>query len=151
MGPRPLETFDALRSLEGPALWIRGNTDRWLAEPPDDEDLRAAVEFCREQLGDLAVSVLSSLPPEGRYGDDTRIVHASPGSDMEGFSPEPSDADAGLLRHVEERRIVFGHTHVQFRRSAGGHELVNPGSVGIPFDGDPRPAYALIGDDDAIE
>ena len=28
---------------------------------------------------------------------------------------------------------------------------MNPGSVGMPFDGDPRAAYALLHDDDRIE
>ena len=51
-----------------------------------------------------------------------------------------------------ERRFVFGHTHLQFQRPGpGGVELTNPGSVGMPFDGDLRAAYALIGDDGAIE
>ena len=49
-------------------------------------------------------------------------------------------------------RLVFGHTHVQFRRfGRGGVELLNPGSVGMPFDGDTRAAYALFGDDGDVE
>ena len=41
---------------------------------------------------------------------------------------------------------MFGHIHVQLRRpaAAGDVELVNPGSVGMPLDRDPRAAYALI-------
>jgi diadenosine tetraphosphatase ApaH/serine/threonine PP2A family protein phosphatase len=47
---------------------------------------------------------------------------------------------------------VFGHTHLQFMREGpGGIELVNPGSVGIPLDGDRRAAYAIVGDDGAVE
>ena len=50
-----------------------------------------------------------------------------------------------------ERRIVFGHTHLQFRRLRDdGIELVNPGSVGLPLDGDPRAAYALVLDDGSL-
>ena len=30
-------------------------------------------------------------------------------------------------------------------------ELVNPGSVGMPFDGDTRAAYALVGDERRVE
>ena len=30
-------------------------------------------------------------------------------------------------------------------------ELVNPGSVGLPFDGDVRAAYALVHDDGRVE
>ena len=32
-----------------------------------------------------------------------------------------------------------------------GIELINPGSVGLPFDGDTRAAYALLHDDGTIE
>ncbi len=50
---------------------------------------------------------------------------------------------------------MFGHTHLAFRRSttgpAGEIELVNPGSVGMPLDGDARAAYGLIGPDDELE
>ena len=54
-----------------------------------------------------------------------------------------------LLDGTTHPRLVFGHTHVQFRRPAavGDVELVNPGSVGVPLDGDPRAAYALIDPD----
>jgi diadenosine tetraphosphatase ApaH/serine/threonine PP2A family protein phosphatase len=40
-----------------------------------------------------------------------------------------------------------------FRRisAAGGIELVNPGSVGMPFDGDQRAAYALVHPDHRVE
>src|ERR671917_309842 len=49
--------------------------------------------------------------------------------------PEPQDGDAERLMGVEARRVVFGHTHLQFRRQGpGGVDLLNPGSVGIPLD-----------------
>ena len=53
-------------------------------------------------------------------------------------------ADHELLAHTEEAVVFFGHSHIQFQREAeGGRLLVNPGSVGLPFDGDRRAAYAL--------
>jgi diadenosine tetraphosphatase ApaH/serine/threonine PP2A family protein phosphatase len=54
---------------------------------------------------------------------------------------------------VTDARLVFGHTHLQFRRPAvrDGIELLNPGSIGIPLDGDHRAAYALIAPDGAVE
>jgi diadenosine tetraphosphatase ApaH/serine/threonine PP2A family protein phosphatase len=66
--------------------------------------------------------------------------------------PDPGEDEDELLDDVSEQRLVFGHTHLQFRRLAGrGVELINPGSVGMPFDGDPRAAYALADDDGSIE
>jgi diadenosine tetraphosphatase ApaH/serine/threonine PP2A family protein phosphatase len=50
---------------------------------------------------------------------------------------------------------VFGHTHIQFRRTAQGPdgpvELVNPGSIGIPLDGDHRAGWALIAPDGTVD
>ena len=48
--------------------------------------------------------------------------------------------------------LIFGHTHLPFfREAANGIELMNPGSVGLPFDGDPRASYVRIHDDGSIE
>ena len=78
-----------------------------------------------------------------------RFVHASPVSDLRAFAPEPADDEEELLEGTTQPRLVFGHIHVQFRRPAavGDVEIVNPGSVGMPLDGDPRAAYALIDPD----
>ncbi len=47
---------------------------------------------------------------------------------------------------------MFGHTHLPFARTGPlGIELVNPGSVGMPFDGDPRAAYAVVQADGSVE
>jgi diadenosine tetraphosphatase ApaH/serine/threonine PP2A family protein phosphatase len=71
---------------------------------------------------------------------------------MDSFYPEPQDSDAERLIGVEAERVVFGHTHLQFMRGGpGGVELVNPGSVGIPLDGDHRAAYAIVGDDGTVD
>jgi diadenosine tetraphosphatase ApaH/serine/threonine PP2A family protein phosphatase len=152
-GPWPAETIAALRSLPH-ATWIRGNVDRWTAAPdqaPDDDVVRSALVACRGALGATVVDELGSLP-EQVVIDGTRYCHASPISDMRSFLPDPADDEHELLAGVTERRVVFGHTHLPFRRlSATGVELVNPGSVGMPFDGDPRAAYALLLENDAVE
>jgi diadenosine tetraphosphatase ApaH/serine/threonine PP2A family protein phosphatase len=153
MGPWPVETLGRLRELEG-ARWLRGNADRWLADSsdaPDTELMRGALSFCRESLGDDAVRQLVGLPAEVAL-DQGRFCHASPVSDMRSFAPEPDEDEDELLAGVGEGRLVFGHTHLQFTRtSASGVELVNPGSVGLPFDGDVRAAYALVHDDGRVE
>ena len=142
------ETVARLRELE-PATWIRGNVDRWAGgDPPDDSSLRAAVADTRAALGDALADELGRLPFEAEVAG-ARFVHASPVSDMRSFPPEPNGEDKELLNRTTHPRLVFGHTHVQFRRPAavGDIELVNPGSVGVPLDGDPRAAYALIDPD----
>jgi predicted phosphodiesterase len=152
-GPFPAETVSALEHVQN-AAWIRGNVDRWTAHPdqaPDDEFVPAAIEACREALSAESVVQLDALA-EQLVSEGVRYCHASPISDMRSFFPEPSPDDDELLEGVGERRVVFGHTHLQFRRiRPDGIELINPGSVGMPLDGDTRAAYALIDEDDAIE
>ena len=152
-GPFQAESVAALREL-GEATWIRGNVDRWAGNPgdlPDDDVLARAVAGCRGVLGDELADELGELP-EQVVIDGTRYCHASPVSDMRSFLPEPAADDEEMLAGASERRVVFGHTHLQFRRSGpGGVELLNPGSVGLPLDGDPRSAYALAHDDGSIE
>jgi diadenosine tetraphosphatase ApaH/serine/threonine PP2A family protein phosphatase len=149
-GGWPTETYERLRAIDG-AQWIRGNTDRWLAEPPDDQATAAALAVAVREIGPGAVEDLVALPERLTLAEG-HFCHASPLNDMESFGVEPQDGDDRLLDGVQGRRVVFGHTHVQFRRVRDdGIELVNPGSVGLPLDGDHRAAYALIDDDGAVQ
>lgn len=152
-GAWPAQTVAALRELPE-SIWIRGNGERWCAAPeqaPDNEVVRGAIAACREALGRGAVEELAALE-EQTVAEGTRYCHGSPVSDVRSFMPDPAQDEEELLGGVDERRLVFGHTHLPFGRlSAGGVELVNPGSVGMPFDGDPRAAYALLHEDGRVE
>jgi diadenosine tetraphosphatase ApaH/serine/threonine PP2A family protein phosphatase len=149
-GAWPRETADRLKQLD--ADWIRGNVDRWLVDAPDaPEPMLGVIERSRELAGPDLCRELAALPESTAHGG-TLYCHASPLSDMDSFYADPHDTDVERLMGVEARRVVFGHTHLQFERvGPAGIELVNPGSVGIPLDGDRRAAYALVHDDDRIE
>jgi diadenosine tetraphosphatase ApaH/serine/threonine PP2A family protein phosphatase len=152
-GPWPAETVARLRGLN--AAWIRGNGERWTAEPgdaPEDDVVQGAIAACRDALGEADVAELADLP-ETLVREQALFCHASPLSDVRSFMPTPADDEAELLDEVMEPRLVFGHTHVPFRRISahGGIELVNPGSVGMPFDGDQRASYALVHPDRRVE
>ena len=151
-GVDPRATVERLRTLD--AHWIRGNVDRWtehVHEAPEDSLVRDAIDWCRSELGDRVVAELGALP-EQHVGDGVRFSHASPLSDLESFGPEPSDDDERLLAGHAEPLQVFGHTHVAFERTGpGGIRLVNPGSVGMPLDGDRRSSWAILHDDGRIE
>ena len=148
-GAWPVETIERLRELD--AEWIRGNADRWLVESPDIPELMLeVVERSREMIGEELSRELAALPESATHGA-THYCHASPMSDMDSFYPEPHDTDEERLMGIEAQRVVFGHTHLSFERPGpGGIELVNPGSVGMPLDGDHRAAYAVI-DGDRVE
>jgi predicted phosphodiesterase len=152
-GPRPVETVARLQELQG-ATWIRGNGERWTAAPdeaPQGDPVQGAIAFARTALGDDLVRELAVLPENAEIDATTRAWHGSPVSDVRSFLPQAGDDEAELLAGVTQTRLVFGHTHLPFRRTARqGVELVNPGSVGMPFDGDPRAAYALLSPDGEV-
>jgi predicted phosphodiesterase len=147
-GPWPVETLARLRELPD-ATWLRGNGERWLADPPLDlpaEQSRfvfAGIAAANAALDSTDVDALISLSAIAER-EEAFYCHGSPLSDIQSFAPEPDDGDARLLAGVKEQQVVFGHSHLQFRRPGPNDtDLVNPGSVGMPLDGDTRAAWAL--------
>jgi diadenosine tetraphosphatase ApaH/serine/threonine PP2A family protein phosphatase len=153
LGPWPLETLERLRALDC-TDWIRGNWERWLTDASDAPDLPfidSAIAWAREAVGTDTIAELYGLGLTVGI-DGTLFSHASPVSDMRGFMPEPAEDEQELMGDTSAPRLVFGHTHIQFRRQGrDGVDLVNAGSVGLPFDGDTRAAYALIDDSGGLE
>lgn len=156
-GAWPAETVAALDALPR-TTWIRGNWDRWLGDElagtpsrdrPDTELVAGAAAHALAALDGDTVRRLAALDAQTVLrtpdGHETRFVHGSVRSDMTSFLPTHTDHDAQNAEGVQERRLVFGHTHLQFERPGpGGVLLLNPGSVGLPLDGDVRAAYALL-------
>jgi putative phosphoesterase len=136
------------------AVWLRGNWDRWQAgerdDFPDDPDLKAGLAAAIEGLGPELVARLGALQATHLAGD-TLYCHGAPGTDMASFLPQATEHDDVLLAGVTARRVVFGHTHLPVDREHGGIRLVNPGSVGLPFDGDPRASWAVLHGDGRVE
>ena len=145
--PWPLETLARLKELE-PTTWIRGNGERWLRDPPEDRpEVMHSYELFTGGLPEDVVDWLYALPAQAEV-DGVLFVHGSPLSDVESFAPGPEEGDKRLLAGVRDRLIVFGHSHQQFRRPGpNGTDLLNPGSVGMPLDGDKRAAWATYDGD----
>jgi predicted phosphodiesterase len=149
-GPWPKETAERVESLDA-VVRIRGNGERWLRERPEAPKeaqafLQPALDAARAALGAELIARLYELPV-GDELDGIAVCHGSPLSDIESFAPEPHEDDERLLAGEHGRTVLFGHSHLQFRRPGPNDtELVNPGSVGMPLDGDPRAAWALYGD-----
>jgi len=101
-----------------------------------------------------------------------RVAHGVPGRNRVGFYNEQSaEQITREIEHVQEQTLISAHTHVQIDRHVrkiidlphalqadphvdahvGDHgvmhrhwHLINPGSVGLPLDRDPRAQFALI-------
>jgi diadenosine tetraphosphatase ApaH/serine/threonine PP2A family protein phosphatase len=48
------------------------------------------------------------------------------------------------LEHIDADFVCVGHTHIPMHLRLDSLQVINPGSVGQPRDGDPRAAYAVI-------
>jgi putative phosphoesterase len=162
-GPRPSEVLSRVRALDAAGAYVvQGNTDiavadfdfsaafPWLDEVPAAH--RAVAEWTHDQLSDDELAFLRRLPAERRIRVDDLLVlvcHGSPGSQTEGL---PADLDASVtvqrITRTDARAIGCGHTHVAEVRDFGRRLIVNPGSCGYAFDGDPGAAWALLTVDD---
>ena len=160
-GPEPALVIDVLRSLAGDgALIIGGNTDiavadfdyaaafPWMIDGVPDAIVDAA-EWAHEAIGEERLDWLRRLPVERRWrtDDDTLVLacHGSPGSQTSGFDQhlDPSVTIERVAR-TDARVIVCGHTHLPEVRDLGWKVIVNDGSAGYVFDGEPTASWALI-------
>jgi putative phosphoesterase len=160
-GPDPAAVVDALRALEGDgAAIVSGNTDIAVADFdygaafPQYQDgvpegIRLAAEWAHDELGDDQLDWLRRLPAERRIRADddslVLVVHASPGSQTRGFD-QALDANVIFERAAatDARVICVGHTHVPEVRDLGWKIIVNDGSAGYVFDGDPTASWASV-------
>lgn len=160
-GPAPAATIDALRALEADgALIVSGNTDiavgdfDYGAAFPQYQDgvpdaITIAAEWAHDELSDDQLDWLRRLPAERRRRADdgslVLVVHGSPGSQTRGFD-QALDANVIFERAAltDARVICVGHTHVPEIRDLGWKVIVNAGSAGYVFDGDPTATWVLV-------
>jgi predicted phosphodiesterase len=77
-------------------------------------------------------------------GYDYYLVHGTPRDPLDEFLLDDAAQWERRLQGTEAHFVCVGHTHKQFAMHLNGCQLINPGSVGQPRDGDPRAAYAVI-------
>jgi len=154
-GPQPVQVLDRLLGLGDQVVWVRGNADRELAQIargaggsiPDP-----IAPWAAGQLSASHVAWLADLPhPVTLAVDgfgDVLFCHATPRNDTEVVLVDSTlDRWAQVLAEVPEevRTIVCGHTHMPFTRLAHTRQIINPGSVGMPY-GRPGAHWAMLRD-----
>jgi putative phosphoesterase len=92
---------------------------------------------------------LSALPLSKCVTLDNKrflLVHATPRDPMDEFGPPEVEFWQRRLEGFDVDYVLCGHTHQPYILQAGKTTIINPGSVGLPRDGDPRAAYGVIAD-----
>jgi putative phosphoesterase len=141
LGPQPREVIARLRQLQIPI--IMGNHDNYLLNPELTEDhipwLRATELWCLEQLSNEDLDFLRSFKPQLNFTLDQNTtllaVHGSPRSNEEFLYPDTSpETLEEILAEQDAKVLISGHTHVQMLSQYKDVTLLNPGSIGMPFE-----------------
>ena len=152
-GPQGSEVIHRIRQLGWPS--VRGNHEDYLLTfrrgqvPPDwlEAEEWSASRWMADELADSDVPYMQSLPfsIRSRLLPHLHLVHASPQSNNDGIGPWTSRSR--MQRHldaIEESVLVCGHTHRTLQQRFADGQVVNVGSVGLPFNADQRAQYAIF-------
>lgn len=157
-GPRSKDCYDLVREKASRLDWrvIKGNHEGYVLNFRDSHYSRESHDFQMREIiywtykslteGDLAQ--ISQLPDEVTFSptgcEPVQAAHASTAGDRIGIYPTTPAADLPGLIPVDAGLFLVGHTHQPLVRRYHDTTIVNAGSVGLPFDGDTRPAYAQL-------
>ena len=143
LGPRPHEVLQLLR--EHCELFILGNHDEYMFAPElisqhtSDPRVVASIHWCRAKLSDAEIAFVRSF--EGRRNltlgaaGELLLFHGSPQSNNCDLTAEtPAEELSRELGPERATVMAGGHTHIQMLRQHHAALLVNPGSVGCPFE-----------------
>ena len=156
-GPRSLECLRFVQDKQRTEGWrvVGGNHEDYVLmhDRPDAPRSGPRFEIHRHsywtyQQLDGHVAALAALPFQqslpGPDGSEVRVTHASMRSNRDGIYPFTTDQELRQKIRPYAPVLCVGHTHRPLIRRVDGALVVNAGSVGLPFDGDRRAAYARL-------
>lgn len=141
-GACPRECVAEVAALGCPV--VRGNADRMLLEPhrpftprgfPDERELWEIDGWCHAELTETDRDVVSWYVPTAEF-PDLLCFHGSPERDDEEMAAQTPLTRLEELRAAHGTQAVWagGHTHKPLLRTLDGWALLNPGSIGLPFE-----------------
>jgi putative phosphoesterase len=160
-GPMPSEVLECLEDMGDRVRWVRGHADREVVAAYDggtsmsevhssDPALRASA-WSASRIGgrqrDLMASFQERVEVEVEGLGSALFCHGGPDSDEQILTTvTPDERLRGILAGVGQTIVVYGHVHTQYDRTVDGKRVVNAGSVGLPYQGEPVGAFwALLG------
>lgn len=133
---------------------IRGNNafyalDYQTKRAPDHWTSFSLPPILREQLGDRWLTALSCLPDSLslRFVDapPLRVFHGLPDNPWQAIFPAATAGEvAGWLRSIQESTVICAHSHIPMHRQVDRWQIFNPGSVGVPLDGQFSASYMIL-------
>ena len=158
-GPMPAGVLDRLAGLGDFVRFVRGNADREVVSAYEMSPLEMEAQIgdpvvrmsgwvaarLEERHRDLLASFSERVVVDVEGIGEVLFCHATPRSDEEIITAlTPDERLDEILAAVEHKLIVCGHVHAQYDRSLDGKRIVNAGSVGMPYQGEPVGAFWLL-------
>ncbi|WP_437193031.1 metallophosphoesterase family protein [Planctomicrobium sp. SH527] len=153
-GTDPLPCLDWVR--RNADVCVRGNHDHAIAQyiaATGTTGFRRLAGVTRPQHWDLLNSrhlkFLGRLPVTAYFREsDLRLflLHATPRDPMDEYLTNDAEGWRQRLTDIDADIVCVGHSHMPFHLELDGIQVLNPGSVGQPRDGDWRASYAIIED-----
>ena len=143
LGPQPHEVVARLRRLN--CACIMGNHDTFVLKPHllhtymDAPWFAESIKWCIAQLSADDLAFVQAFKPTLTVKMDANTTmlcfHGSPHSNTDIIlaTTPAADVDKMLAGH-QATVMAGGHTHVQMLRQHNGLIILNPGSVGMPFE-----------------
>ena len=153
-GPQSREVLDIIAAAGWPvvqgnheAFWVDCLQGRVPSNWDDGwwEPIRMALGTISKELIDWMDALPAQHLIELPGAPTIQIVHGSPRRNNEGFYVLDSDETILEALNSTPHPIVVGaHTHVPLDRRVENYRVLNPGSVGAPFNHDPAAQYMLL-------
>jgi predicted phosphodiesterase len=153
----PFSRQVVIHAVENDWVVVRGNNELALLDydtpraPDQWQDLTqfAMLGWLDRQIDDDLKDTIGAWPDtlQLRFRDapPIRLVHGSARSSIEPIYRTATDKEIeDLLAGTAEHVVVAGHTHLPMQRTSGKWRILNPGSVGMPLDGDGSASYMLL-------
>lgn len=152
--PQNNEVLEKIKNLD--AYVIKGNREKYIMNYHngmhsewDNHKQMAAVVWAYNNMDEDNINYIDNLPEQLNISlanmDTIRVVHGSPFNISEQLFPDkyPERIEKSL-RSIKESVLICGHTHESWSKIVHKKLVVNPGSVGIPFNDNMCAEYAIL-------
>ena len=138
---------------------VQGNYDETVAndrehcgctyeDPLQAEMAAKGFEWTKRTATGKSKAYLRSLPKRLTitvHGRTVSLFHATPSkNNLYWHADRPEKFFLDMAEKDPADVLVFGHTHIPFRKDIVGKVFINAGSVGKPKDGDPRACLTIV-------
>jgi putative phosphoesterase len=153
-GPEPAACVAWAMQARGKSLLIQGNHDWGVAlrmdprsSPPFRHLTACTQAFSIQALSEEMLRFLRTLKPMNSFemfGKRCVACHAAPSDPLFRYLRISEKVLADEIRVAGSPDFLFfGHTHWPLLHQVGRTTIINPGSAGLPKDGDTRSPYAV--------